>query len=142
MRGAIAALPDGSWTARTMIDGYSDSDDPARRDLPIVATVTVAGEAMTVDLTGTAPQMADRPINMPFEGTVDIAVWLTIRSILLDTAVHGHIPVNEGLTRPIRIVAPKGLSPSGGQWGEEGCEGLARPTSGRPPATAGVSGDG
>ena len=79
MRGAIAALPDGSWTARTIIDGYSDSDDPARRDLPIVATVTVAGDEMTVDLTGTAPQMADRPINMPFEGTVDIAVWLTIR---------------------------------------------------------------
>jgi N-methylhydantoinase B len=108
MRRAIAALPDGSWTAQTFIDGYSDSDDPARRDLPLVATVTVAGDSMTVDLTGTAPQVADRPINMPFEGTVDIAVWLTIRSILLDTAVHGHIPVNEGLTRPIRIVAPKG----------------------------------
>jgi N-methylhydantoinase B len=108
MRRAIAALPDGSWTARTFIDGYSDSSDPARRDLPIVATVTIAGDLMTVDLTGTAPQVADRPINMPFEGTVDIAVWLTIRSILLDTAVHGHIPVNEGLTRAIRIVAPKG----------------------------------
>jgi N-methylhydantoinase B len=27
---------------------------------------------------------------------------------LLDTAVHGHIPVNDGLTRPIRIVAPLG----------------------------------
>ncbi len=91
-----------------MIDGYGDSDDPARRDLPIVATVTVTGDELTVDLTGTAPQMTDRPINMPFEGTVDIAVWLTIRSILLDTAVHGHIPVNEGLTRPISIVAPKG----------------------------------
>jgi len=108
MRRAIAALPDGSWTAQTYIDGYSDSDDPARRDLPLVATVTVAGDSMTVDLTGTGPQIADRPINMPFEGTVDIAVWLTIRSILLDTAVHGHIPVNEGLTRPIRIVAPSG----------------------------------
>jgi N-methylhydantoinase B len=108
MRRAIAALPDGSWKAETCIDGYSDDDDPARRDLKIVATVTVAGDSMTVDLTGTAPQLADRPINMPFEGTVDIAVWLTIRSILLDTAVHGHIPVNEGLTRPIRIVAPRG----------------------------------
>jgi N-methylhydantoinase B len=108
MRRAIAALPDGSWTAETFIDGYSDDEDPARRDLRIVATVSIAGDAMTVDLTGTAPQMADRPINMPFEGTVDIAVWLTIRSILLDTAVHGHIPVNEGLTRPIRIIAPKG----------------------------------
>jgi N-methylhydantoinase B len=108
MRQAIAALPDGTWTAHTFIDGFSDSDDPARRDLRIQATVTVAGDELTVDLTGTAPQVPDRPINMPFEGTVDIAVWLTIRSILLDTAVHGHIPVNEGLTRPIRIIAPKG----------------------------------
>jgi N-methylhydantoinase B len=108
MRQAIAALPDGTWTAETIIDGFSDSDDPARRDLPIRATVTVSGDELLVDLTGTAPQVADRPINMPFEGTVDIAVWLTIRSILLDTAEHGHIPVNEGLTRPISIVAPKG----------------------------------
>ncbi len=108
MRQAIASLPDGSWTAHTFIDGFEDSDDPARRDLRIQATVTIAGDSLTVDLTGTAPQVSDRPINMPFEGTVDIAVWLTIRSILLDTAVFGHIPVNEGLTRPITITAPKG----------------------------------
>lgn len=108
MRQAIAALPDGTWTAHTFIDGFEDSDDPARRDLRIQATVTIAGDSLTVDLTGTAPQVSDRPINMPFEGTVDIAVWLTIRSILLDTAVFGHIPVNEGLTRPITITAPLG----------------------------------
>ena len=52
--------------------------------------------------------MPDRPINMPLEGTADIAIWLTIRSVLLDTEVHGHIPVNAGLLRPITIVAPKG----------------------------------
>jgi N-methylhydantoinase B len=108
MRQAIAALPDGTWTAHGYIDGFSDSDDPSRRDLRIQASVTVKGDELTVDLTGTAPQVNDRPINMPFEGTVDIAVWLTIRSILLDTAIHGHIAVNEGLTRPIRIIAPKG----------------------------------
>jgi N-methylhydantoinase B len=45
---------------------------------------------------------------MPFEGTVDVAVWLTVRSVLLDTAVCGHIPVNHGLLRPIRITAPLG----------------------------------
>jgi len=28
---------------------------------------------MEVDLTGTADQVPDRPINMPFEGTVDVA---------------------------------------------------------------------
>ncbi|MCH8139548.1 MAG: hydantoinase B/oxoprolinase family protein [Proteobacteria bacterium] len=63
---------------------------------------------LTVDLTGTAPQVPDRPINMPFEGTVDCAIWLSLRSVLLDSAVHGEIPHNSGLIRPIHIVAPKG----------------------------------
>lgn len=108
MRQAIARLPDGMWRAETFIDGYLDDPDPARRDLPIVATVTKRGDGLIVDLTGTAPQVKDRPINMPLTGTVDVAVWLTVRSVLLDTAVHGHIPVNEGLTRPIEIIAPKG----------------------------------
>ena len=108
MRSAIAGLPDGTWTATTFIDGFLDSEDPTKRNLPLVATITVEGDEMTVDLTGTADQVPDRPINMPLVGTVDIAVWLTVRSVLLDTAVHGHIPVNSGLVRPIRIVAPRG----------------------------------
>ena len=70
--------------------------------------ITVRGDEITVDLTGTSPQVSDRPINLPFEGTVDCAVWLTLRSILLDSAVYGNIPQNDGITRPITIVAPKG----------------------------------
>ena len=108
MRHAIAALPDGDYRAETRIDGFADSPDPTKRHLPIVATVKVRGDEIEVDLAGTAPQVPDRPINMPFEGTVDVAVWLTIRSVLLDTAVCGHIPVNDGLLRPIRITAPLG----------------------------------
>jgi N-methylhydantoinase B len=108
MRQAIAKLPEGSWRAETFIDGYLDDPDPSRRELPLVATVTKRGDGLIVDLTGTAPQVPDRPINMPLTGTVDVAVWLTIRSVLLDTAIHGHVPVNEGLTRPITIIAPKG----------------------------------
>jgi N-methylhydantoinase B len=108
MRSAIAKVPDGVYRAETRVDGFLASGDPRMRDLPIVVTLTVAGDEITVDLTGSADQVSNRPINMPFVGTVDIAVWLTIRSILLDTAVHGHIPVNDGLTRPITIIAPKG----------------------------------
>jgi N-methylhydantoinase B len=108
MRQAIARLPQGSWRAETFIDGFLDDPDPAKRELPLVVTVTKQGDGLLVDLTGTAPQVKDRPINMPFTGTVDVAVWLTVRSVLLDTAVHGHVPVNEGLTRPIEIRAPKG----------------------------------
>jgi N-methylhydantoinase B len=108
MRAAIAALPDGVYAATTYIDGYLDDDEAGRRDLPIVVTITVKGDELVVDLTGTAPQVPDRPINMPLAGTVDVAIWLTLRSILLDTATHGNIPQNSGLTRPITIVAPRG----------------------------------
>ncbi len=108
LRAAIAAVPDGDYSATTHIDGYLDDPDPARRNLPIAVTVRVRGDGIEVDLTGTAPQLPDKPINMPFIGTVDCAVWLTVRSILLDQAVVGDVPQNEGLTRPIAITAPKG----------------------------------
>jgi len=108
MRDAIRRVPDGRYSATTSIDGFLDYDDPTKKELPLVVTLIVEGDEMIVDLTGTAPQVPDRPINMPLEGTVDCAIWLTLRSILLDSAVYGHIPQNSGLTRPITIVAPKG----------------------------------
>jgi len=108
MRRAIRDIPDGVYAAETFIDGYLDDSDPARRDLKIAVTIRINGDDLTVDLTGTSPQVPDRPINLPFEGTVDCAVWLTLRSILLDSAVYGNIPQNSGLTRPITILAPKG----------------------------------
>ena len=110
MRRAIADIPDGVYAAETFIDGYLDDPDPTRRDLKFVVTITIAGDELTVDLTGTSPQVSDRPINLPFEGTTDCAIWLTLRSILLDSAVYGHIPQNSGLTRPITIVAPTGTA--------------------------------
>jgi len=108
MRSAIAALPDGEYSARTFIDGFLDDADPTRKDLPIAVTIRVHGDSLTVDLTGTAPQLPDKPINMPLVGTVDISIWLTLRSILLDSVTYGNIPQNEGLTRPITIFAPRG----------------------------------
>ncbi|MEO1491326.1 MAG: hydantoinase B/oxoprolinase family protein [Pseudomonadota bacterium] len=106
MRQAISDVPDGVYSATTHIDGFLD--DPDRCDLPIVVTITIDGDAMTVDLTGTAPQVDDRPINMPLIGTVDISIWLTVRSVLLDSDIYGEIPQNSGLTRPIEIIAPRG----------------------------------
>jgi N-methylhydantoinase B len=108
IRAAIRELRDGVYTATTYIDGYLDDADVSRRDLPIAVTLTIRDDEITVDLTGTAPQVPDKPINMPLVGTVDCAIWLTLRSILLDSAQYGHIPQNSGLTRPIKIIAPKG----------------------------------
>lgn len=106
MRQAIRDVPDGVYKAVTHIDGFLD--DPDRCDLPIAVSITIDGDRMVVDLTGTAPQVDDRPINMPLVGTVDISIWLTVRSVLLDSDVYGEIPQNSGLTRPIEIIAPRG----------------------------------
>jgi N-methylhydantoinase B len=108
LRQQIEALPDGRYSAEGYLDGFLDDPDPSRRDLRVVATVTVEGDELTVDLSGTAPQVSDRAINLPFVGTTDIAVYVTLRSILLDQAVHEHVPQNSGLVRPIRIRAERG----------------------------------
>lgn len=108
MRSEIAKLPDGTYRAEGYIDGFLDSPDPEKKDLKLCVAVTVQDSEITVDLTGTSPQVSDRPINMPLEGTVDIAIYFTLRSVLLDSDVFGHIPQNSGLMRPIHIVAPKG----------------------------------
>jgi N-methylhydantoinase B len=107
-RNAIKKLPDGEYKAEGYLDGYLDSDDPAKKDLKIVVTVRIKDSDITIDLTGTSPQVNDKPINMPLVGTVDIAIYLTLRSILLDSNTYGHIPQNTGLTRPVNIIAPKG----------------------------------
>ena len=107
LRREIEKLPDGSYEAEGFVDGFQDDPNPANRDLRVRVKVTVEGSNILVDLDGTSPQI-DLPLNMPFEGTVDIAVYLTIRSILLDSDRHGDVPANSGLFRPITITAPEG----------------------------------
>jgi len=107
LRSKISELPDGTYRAEGFVDGFLDHPDPAYRDLRIAAAVTVKGDEILVDLTGTDPQV-DLPINMPFIGTVDMAVYVVVRSILLDSAVNEAVPANSGLYRPITITAPLG----------------------------------
>jgi N-methylhydantoinase B len=107
LRREIEQLPDGTYEAEGYLDGFVDHPDPAYKNLKVKVAVTVEGSEITVDLTGTAPQV-DLPINMPFVGTVDIAVWVTLRSILLDAWTHDLVPTNSGLFRAISIVAPEG----------------------------------
>lgn len=109
MRQEIEKLPDGVYYAESLIDGFLEDPDPRNRDLKIAITVTIEGSEMTIDFTGTAPQLPDKSINMPFVGTVDVALYVTLRSLLLDQATHeAYIPQNSGLIRPIKIKAPRG----------------------------------
>jgi N-methylhydantoinase B len=107
LRREIEQLPDGTYSAEGRLDGFVDDPDPSHKNLRIAVAVTIEGSEVMVDLTGTSPQI-EKPINMPFEGTVDIAVWITLRSILLDSATHDPVPTNSGLFRAISITAPEG----------------------------------
>jgi N-methylhydantoinase B len=107
LRREIANLPDGTYTAEGMLDGFADHPDPAYKNIRIAVSVTIDGSDITVDLSGSSPQV-DLPVNMPFVGTVDVAIWVTLRSILLDSWTHEQVPTNSGLFRPIHIVAPEG----------------------------------
>ncbi len=108
LRSEIDKLPDGTYYAEGFFDGFLDSPDPSKKDLKIAVTLKIDGSDLHIDLTGSSPQIDDRPINMPLEGTVSVAVYLIIRSILLDTEYHEYVPQNSGLTRPIHIHAPEG----------------------------------
>jgi N-methylhydantoinase B len=78
LRSKIAELPDGTYEATGFVDGFLDHPDPAVSKLRIAVSVTIDGDEIHVDLTGTDPQV-DLPINMPFIGTVDIAVYVVLR---------------------------------------------------------------
>jgi N-methylhydantoinase B len=49
--------------------------------------LTIAGSDITFDLAGIAPHL-DRPLYMQTESTIDIAIYLAIRSILLGAETH------------------------------------------------------
>ncbi len=53
-RAAIAAMPDGVYRA----EGTLDNDGQGNGPLPVVVEITIAGDRMAVDLTGTAPMVA------------------------------------------------------------------------------------
>jgi N-methylhydantoinase B len=108
MRRAISLVPDGTYSAEGFFDGFADHIDESKRDIRIAVALTVAGSEITVDFTGSAAQINDRPVNMPFEGTVAVSVYLVLRSILLDTETNEYVPQNSGLVRPIHITAPLG----------------------------------
>jgi N-methylhydantoinase B len=107
LRQQIEALPDGTYEAEGRLDGFLDHPDPAYRNLVVHIAATVDGSDIRIDLSGTSPQV-DLPVNMPLVGTVDIAVHVTLRSLLLDTAVHDAVWTNAGLFRPVTIAAPEG----------------------------------
>ncbi|EJL30840.1 hydantoinase B/oxoprolinase family protein [Novosphingobium sp. AP12] len=96
-RKAITAMPDGEWTSEVAIDNDGIVDEP----VVIRLKVTISGDQMHVDLTGTASQTKG-PINCPFVSTMS-----SLR-LAMKMMVAPHYDANEGFFRPLSVFAPEG----------------------------------
>ncbi|HVV89494.1 MAG TPA: hydantoinase B/oxoprolinase family protein [Solirubrobacterales bacterium] len=106
LRAEIAKVPDGEFVAPVQ---FLD-DDSRNRDHPLNVNVKVIkqGSDITIDLTGSHDEV-ETAVNAPLEGSTQIAAYFIIRTIFLDQATKdAFIPNNEGMFRPVKVVAPEG----------------------------------
>jgi N-methylhydantoinase B len=96
MRAELAALPDGRWEAEDFLDNDGIDDAPLR----IAVALSVEGDRMALDFTGSAPQCAG-PVNIALPTTV-AAAYVAIKH------VFPALPANAGVMRPIEITVPEG----------------------------------
>jgi N-methylhydantoinase B len=96
-RAAISELPDGVYRFSDHIDGLGEDPQP----IEFHVTVTVHGDELTVDWTGTSPQVKGG-INTPLSFCKS-NVYAALRSIM-----PRDVPNCHGYTRPIHVVAPEG----------------------------------
>jgi N-methylhydantoinase B/oxoprolinase/acetone carboxylase alpha subunit len=106
LRAEIAKIPDGEYKAPT---GWLD-DDARNRGirLRVETAVRVEGDEITIDLTGSHPEVPTG-YNVPFEGSLLVSAYYAVRTILLDEDTFPeHVPQNDGVFRPVKVIAPKG----------------------------------
>ena len=112
VRAAIADLPDGVYTAEDYMDGDGVVDEPVKLKLAL----TVEGDEMTIDFTGTAEQNTG-PLNctpaMIFAGTMSVIMAF----------IGSDLPKNDGFYRPFETITPEGTmvnpgdnAPVAGGW--------------------------
>ena len=97
-RRAIARLPQGTFR---YVDHLDNDGVDLDRLVRMEVAVTVAGDSITVDFTGTSPQVRG-PVNCVPSGAMAAACY-AIRA-LTDPA----IPTNGGCFRPLRLILPPG----------------------------------
>ena len=96
MRSYIADLPDGTYRFEDWIDNDGIVDTP----IPVRLAITISGETMHFDFSGTGPK-ATGPQNMSRNTTLS-SCYVAIKHIFPD------VPVNGGTFRPISFDVPAG----------------------------------
>jgi N-methylhydantoinase B len=98
MRAMIRAIPDGTYGFEDFVD-----DDGIDRDRPIriAVSLTVAGDEVAIDLTGSSGQ-ARGPVNC----TLAMSHSAVMCGVMM--ALGTEIPANAGCYRPVSLTAPAG----------------------------------
>ncbi len=96
-RAAITGMPDGVYRAEEALEGDGVTADP----LWIRVAVTIAGDGMTVDFTGTDPTGPGN-CNCP-PAVTRSAVFFVVRCV-----TDPDIPASAGAFAPVTVVAPEG----------------------------------
>jgi N-methylhydantoinase B len=98
-RAALAALPDGTYTAEDYLE--DDSPDGGEHDVALRVEATIDGETLRLDFAGTDPQVEGN-LNCPLSVTKS-AAFFAVR-VLTDP----DAPPCAGAHRPIEVSAPPG----------------------------------
>jgi N-methylhydantoinase B len=96
VRAALARLLRGTFAFADALDDDGLGNGP----IPIAVTLTLRGDSVRVDFTGSSAQTAG-PVNA-VEAVTRAATYYVVRCVL------GELPVNDGTFRPIEVVAPAG----------------------------------
>ena len=97
VRRTIANVPDGEYAFEDYVDDDGISSDPIR----IAVRLTVSGDRVIVDFTGSSPQAAG-PINCTLNVTKCAVYYAVIAGL------GGEFQANSGCYTPIEVVAPEG----------------------------------
>lgn len=117
-RAAIRQIPDGTYTAEAVLD--NDGLNPG--SLPCKVVVTVAGDEMTIDLSGVAAEVA-APMNSGRSGGGATVARLAFRYVLMPEG-----DANEGTFRPLGLILPEGTIVSANPTAAMGSYNSALPT--------------
>jgi N-methylhydantoinase B len=94
VRERLRELPDGEWRVREYID-------MAEETATVELTATKRGDTLTYDFTGTSPQLGVG---------INCCYWATWGAMFapIFPLLAWDVTWNEGVTRPIRLIAPEG----------------------------------
>jgi N-methylhydantoinase B len=102
-RHCLLELPDGEATFTDWID---DDQIDEGKPIPLVCTIRKRGDTMEVDWTGSSPQVKGA-INNTLSYTEAMS-FTAVKSVL-----SINMPNNDGVFRPIKIIAPPGTITNG-----------------------------